>query len=478
MNRTDDLNTTGAREESRWDDSHNEEERRSAPLVRHVYAPSDVWNQRSRNVAGEHQTPVPAAAGPNFACASIERRSDGPPDEVLAHFLFADFGMGCSFRDLASSHAIVADRQAVVAQPWALPAEVSRRLCLAVEMGTPSRVPSALRGRSGDGGALHAQRNVAVMPMSAAGELFAAVRNSGVERRDLVLRMSAQDSPDISISVVAPETLRTKRGESFALDPKTPIVLRRMKPGETRWLRIANARGLLRVFEEREGNVVNGFTIVPRALDRDELLDEAVLDLIALCSRVEGVEQWIERAVTAREKLDHTSFIRLFRGSSAAIISAVNAQTGPMVAESFELAAAEASLRDASDETLLDAQLAYAAVADAALTAAAKQNGDVADILHNMLWQEALFTGPLAKTPEAKAILEISSSFATAFASRTIGVEEYPRVAASLMPRLRRVFPRLAHVSQATFLRATPALAQRLHRRLLLALARKLWRES
>jgi hypothetical protein len=463
MSRTD-LDSPSPATAARWEYAPNDEDLAAPPATRHVYTPTDVWNQRSRSISGDHESPIPAVAGSNFVCANVHRATDGPPDALLAHFLVADFGLGSSFRDVVTSHSVAADRAAVIGQQWSLPADSSRHLCLAVELNEPS-----LRGRSGEAGAAHAQRNVTTLPAVNGGEHFAAVRNSGFTRRDLTLRASAR----VTLSVVAPETLRTKRGETFTLDPKSPLILRRMKPGETRWLRIANLREPIRFFEERDGNVVDGFTIVPRVLPQAELFREALFDFLTVCARLDA-HRWIEQAQSILAVSDVSAFLRLLRSKGADIGSAVAMHTGAMIGDSFELGDATAKLVAADDAGLLDAAVAFLAVADAALTAAAKRDGDAADILHNVLWQDAIFEGPMARTPEAKAIRELCAGFIDGFSSRAIGPEAYPHVAAALMPRLRKVAPQLTHVPPHLIQRATPAGAQRIHRRVLLGLVRRL----
>lgn len=479
------------------------------------YTSSDVWNQRSAtpafDAAGQprHEVPLPMAGGVNFACARIHRTAaDRPAERVVAHFLLADFGMGSAFRDLTnapSQQISFAEGQAVrsLSQRWQLPATLSRHICVAVELSTPSdpyRAPS-LRGRAPGAGTdplilddnNRAQRNIDLMVDLADGadtsaDMFAAIRNGSTERRDMIVHAAADfDLPNdqVWLTVIAPETLRTKRGSAFPLDAKKPLVLRRMKPGETRWLRISmrprkEVKGLLRFFEEVDGDVVNGFGLRPTSRGLEDFLGESLLDYVALCSRLDMqmFRPWIDEAMAIREKVDAEAYVRLMRDSAAKLASALTTRTGAMIAESFDLATAEKTLFAAAQEKdvarIAAAQAAFTAVGDAALTATAKREGDVADVLHNMLWQEAIFSGPLAKTPEAKAIREISSSFVSGFSTRAIDVDEYPRVTASLMPRLRKVAPRLTHVPQTTFLRATPAAAQRLHRRVLLGLTRKL----
>jgi hypothetical protein len=311
-----------------WTDSASIFDPGLEPSTRGVfYKTSDVWN-RTSNTPGAFVNDQPANQdanagvgifGRNFAFARIRRRATttGAPVTVSANFLVAPFGTGSPFQDINPG---AADPTATfnpgdtgpfnVSLTYRLPPPASNHVCMAVEI-TPTGV-DPIKGGSLNGQTPgwpttdlavindnnKAQRNlrsVLVSPGSLRGSiLHGLVRQASLRREDLVLKIHWPIPRDRGVRAITVETagqkaVTVKNGSSF--------VLRRMAPGESRWvaLKIADsgmggASSLPVTFTNTHSNLpVNGFTIEARRSKPEEFGPAMIRESLAQVSRMEAM---------------------------------------------------------------------------------------------------------------------------------------------------------------------------------------------
>lgn len=336
-----------------WTDTPSSHDTGIQPSTNPVfYVTSDVWNRRNDTLGTfnaddqpDHQDPQAAALGSNYAFVRIHRNTTGISQDVTAHFLFADFGLGNPFQDMGSApdptisfSAADPVQTPLVGYPWMLPAVVSVHVCLAVEISTPSdplMPPSLLGGSPGPGPTgtdpsvlddnNKAQRNAGIYPMpktwkqpsggssrggggGSGGEAvtyYAIVNNAALVSRDVQIYCEA--------SVETRERLRGARLEIISGDGQgeavsrpfhsgETLLLADMQPGEKRWIGLtltgptgsADHPGAV-VFAEWVGSqAVNGFAIGARAASLGEAFQANMELHAAVFARIAatfGIEQ-------------------------------------------------------------------------------------------------------------------------------------------------------------------------------------------
>ena len=292
------------------------------------YLNSDVWNRRS-NTTGtfdaatdrpDHENPWETAMGHNYAFTRISRKAaaaaGSPHRSVTANFLFADFGLGTTYSSIGSLPPVTfhhADTVKVIPDgaglQWDLPVTHSPHVCMAVEISVPAAGALPADDFTGDliGHAPgwpttdlmvindnnKAQRNMGIYPAlgASSASFFATIRNAASFPRDMVIRRKV----DAKIAA----RLRGARvdiigGDGEAQQSPDTIVLRNMKPGESRWLSLnytlatGNVGDVLPVtFEEMVGNqAVNGIVIAARVSPWNIVARENLQFHIAVFSRL------------------------------------------------------------------------------------------------------------------------------------------------------------------------------------------------
>ena len=224
------------------------------PSTRPVfYATSDVWNQRTSAaptfISDQPQNEDPQNDAGDFAFARISRNASGAPETVDVEFLVAEFGTGSPYASVATTTVGfgAADLTAIATAPWTLGPTSSPHLCLGVQISTAAD-PFVAPGLNGNTPGWpttdlvvindnnKAQRNMSVhYGMSGAGSIrYLIVRNASKKPHDFVLQLDAD--ADVLRSFRRPTVEVQDGGGPVRFDPKTPVVLPGMKPGEYRWV--------------------------------------------------------------------------------------------------------------------------------------------------------------------------------------------------------------------------------------------------
>jgi hypothetical protein len=418
------------------------------------YSNSDVWNQltstASFNTADQpsHQPPNAGngAAGDNFLFARVCRAAAGGAQNVTAHFMYSEFGVGSNFQDAGSpaTSTITLPGSALMTttagHAWHLPPTTSSHLCLLVEISTPDdpiQPPSLLNHAPGwptsdlnvrnDNN--KAQRNSSVT--HEAGEMkpgthFAVVHNPASVTRDFLLSFQTTGS--------APVTIATLGGGPHAEGTSGELAVRSLLPGENRWVAFTfatppkeRAQGV-RVAQIEQGRPVNGFTIDVQPATLQEALTGNASARAELATRLGALfdNAAAKRNAVALRAIKRNAPIKTLTAAVTASNGALRKLIARVESDSrndpFELHAAAARLDDAVKRgdaaAIAGADADLLARADAALTQRQKNGGDRADIVQTVAWQQTLFAAPaLANIACAKELSARGNDFLTRFAS-------------------------------------------------------------
>jgi len=384
------------------------------------FSSSDVWNQ----VTHTAYSPVNAwilgdsaiRGAPNYAFARVSRRaaaaSSAADATVTVDFLKADFGLGLPFVDLGNETVNLAatDLSKITpARVWALPPTASSHVCLAVQITTPDGpyIPPSLVGLSpGPSGSdplirqdnKKAQRNLATVAGSGGAggegaEYYAIIHNIERFERDVELDYSldnqaAKSMRGGSIAVVG--------GPTGALKSAGRLVLRRMAPGEDRWVRTRfgdvnsdyGSLDIIRFNEVAEGKPVSGFAIgyqrQPLPVVRLAVLqmEADVLGRLFAIANDPEVGQRAQEATRMIEKSPHGIESHLFRsfevGAQKTLRATINRRLSSKAGGDFfrlreALAALPQGTQIADEERFLVAHEVLAQRLDAYLTRAQRR---------------------------------------------------------------------------------------------------------
>jgi len=469
---------------------------------------SDVWN-RITNTAGafnasdqpDNQMAQDATSGHNFAFARVHRKAAAPsgsPDEqVSTSFLFADYGLGVPYEYVTgsplSSTATLTFSAADLVQvlvdgagvQWDLPAERSTHICMAVEIAGPSDPYSPeLLGRAPgwptdllittDNN--KAQINMDLTPVAQGGgqfSSFAIAHNAALFARSMTIRYE-----------VAPDALPKLRGSSILVVGGREIPMRgagtfqlsNMQPGESRWIGATfNVTGtksgaLLPIkFEEMAGpNGLNGLTIIARVSDLGEVIrtnlksHRAEFNRLDQAFHVDGAREESQAAgeLLKIESISAEQYLKFLlstvKGMRKAAI-ALAARAPP--AKGFRVEAALATMSKAASAgnapAAANAHATFLNALDAKQTMIQKIQGDPADFLQMVQWQEGLYLGitEIRNTQGAGRVLEESRKFIAMVDQRKASVEDYP----DLLKRLISSF----HSTAQALARSAPRLEKR-----------------
>lgn len=430
-----------------WTDSPASGDNGAEPSTHPVfYVSSDVWNRRGTLPGGfandqpENEDAGNGAGnvGDNWAFARIRRKASAASgvQNVRAHFLVSKFGTGSAYVDSTSMdpHVTFVDPDPIVAfNPadvgplmagpvnWHLAALASTHLCMAVEISGPNDgfVPPSLLGNTPGWPTTDlrivndnnkAQRNMGLSTTPARGVgmsdcYFAIVRNAATFQRDLELRydMSARTARSFKgagLGIIG--------GETISLDPMGTLRLANMQPGEARWIGVSFPAAAGKVgqilsinFSEMfEGVAINGFAIGARLSSIGEVVREKLERHRSEMTRLaaSGLDGAAESATIAEKlarnkRIAASAYVRFVSGQLKCLEASLGLLAGP--GESFNLRASLATLSDA----VASGDAAAVAVChdcllnriDSALTMQQLEGGDVANILHNVRWQQDLF---------------------------------------------------------------------------------------
>lgn len=464
-----------------WTDSATSFDRGVEPSTEPVfYNRSDVWNRlanapgafdANNRPANELPRNGPGVFGRNFAFARIRRRGTGTPAAVTTHFLVSRFGTGSNYQDAGSTPDVVVNLAPAddvltmtAGYRWQLPATSSSHLCLAVEVSTPQDpiVPPSLLGRAPGWPTTDllvindnnkAQRNMGLGPTTATGFLtwYALIHNAATFRRDLALewlRSGRRPAPEDRLQLIG--------GKPQALGDSGRLVVRGLKPGESRFVRVTLGGGkdreqdALVVFNEMVGNaIVNGFAVSAQPRSSADTARFLVQRALSVYTRAEavGVREAAGAVKRARALLKgkvpdqaYLKFVGAANEVDPQIAKQIQGRLGQ--GDPFGLAASQKGVQgalDAKDVPALQSHHgAFLEALDAILTTVDLRDGDLADVPQNLRWQADLFRAPkLSGLSAAKRVVSRSEAFVDAFAARKVTTEDYPELIAKLLPALR-----------------------------------------
>ena len=302
---------------------------------------------------------------------------------------------------------------------WQLAAVASTHLCLAVEITGPNDpfvAPSLLGNTPGwpttDLRVINdnnkAQRNMGLSTTPARGVgasdcYFAIVRNAATFPRDVELHYDASEA---TVKAFKGAAIEVPGGRDVAFKEAGVVRLPNMQPGENRWigLRFPAAAGragqvfAVNFHEVVEGVPINGFAIGARIAAMDKVIREKLERHRSELTRLagSGVEQAAESAKLAAklagsEKITPAAYLEFVTEQQGALKAGIKSLAD--AAKHFKLTAAMTSLtRAIASKDVAAVAVSHDCVInriDSALTMQQIAEGDVANILHNVRWQQA-----------------------------------------------------------------------------------------
>jgi hypothetical protein len=429
---------------------------------------SDVWNRASDaagspNASGWYDTDNMQAGlgalGDNYAFVSVFRNATGSADSVTAHFLVSPFGTGSNFQDAGAAADPVlsfaaGDTVQVLSSGylWHQDSTSSTHACLAVQISTsddPYQPPGLLGSTPGPGDYLviddnnKAQRNLDVShnTFHFAGLAFALIHNAALVPRDIVLRF---ESP-------AAQWLREARieavgGPTVEFHPGGTITLKGMQPGENRWIAIQHQAPEgepvpIHFADMVGGRTANGFTVLVRPVPVDAAIESNLRDHRQVFERIAAAfgiaagkrEAQAAERLLRRKRVRASTYVAFLKRHESEMGRIVDSLTGK--ADREDLFGARTTLRDLRDA--VGASQAERAASqhdillrrlDALSTMIQKSEGDPADAVQMVRWQEALYrTRPKLRNMTCAApVLEASQAFVKTYDRR--GGERYPKL--------------------------------------------------
>lgn len=427
----------------------------------------DVWNRLDNLSNGgfnasdqpNHQDAQDATSGHNYAFVRVNRNSapmTGPGTTVTARFLYADYGLGVAYQNVAATTAAStaslmfsnSDIVQVLAGgsgiQWDLPATRSTHICMAVEITAPGDPYSPeLAGRAPGWPTTDwtlpadnnkAQRNMDLPPMamgSGMASFHAIIHNAALNVRNMVIHYSV---PPQLLPRLQGAQIEVIGGETRPLRESGTLVLGNMQPGENRWLEISysapNAKPGQSVpisLEEFNGDTkLNGLTVAAQPSTIDQIIRANLKSHRAVFTRLDAafhVSKAADEAraagqllqassITAQQYLD---FLKqhsgVMAGTAAELIKTQKSSDAFATSQAVKIL--ESSVASGQAELAANAHLSLLNKLDAFQTMLQKAQGDPSDILQMVMWQRTLYsTAPqLTRLKFAKRVVEESDEF-------------------------------------------------------------------
>ncbi len=447
----------------------------------YFWVTSDVWNRATNNAGmpnGNDQystDPMQAgmgASGDNYAFVRVHRNGTGSAASVTAHFMVSPFGTGSAFQDAdpapdPSLNFANGDTVQVLSSGyhWHQDPTASTHACIAVQISGPNdpfilpslvgTVPGWPSGVSIVEDNNKAQRNLDVSHnLADTGAIdYALIHNAALFPRDFVLRYQAAPGQAFKgeVQVVGGETKPFRSGDS--------VVLKNMQPGENRWiaLRLTQPGAAVPVnfFEMDKGREVNGFTIVaqpaaPPAVIMDNLREHAHAFLrLAMSFHLEAgrPESAAAQELLKKETVPPQQYLDFLKQHGKAMEAIVTQLIREQKSQDvFGAAETLAALQKAAQQNQVNAAISdHASLLhqlDAFTTMLQKAEGDPADILQMVRWQEELYrTRPRLEAISCSSeVVRESKEFIRNYGKRRPHSDSY----AELMKELGKCFQETA----------------------------------
>jgi hypothetical protein len=439
---------------------------------------SDVWN-RNTNTPGtfvndQPQTdPVNAGAGllgNNFAFARISRNNGSAAETVNAEFLLADYGLGIPYASLGQINPVsfaVGDLQKVISLPWRLDPTASDHCCLAVQIKSVDDpfIPPGLVGYSpgwptsdllviNDNN--KAQRNISVVHVMTGMAVmhFVRVRNAAFYTRDANIKIDVQrgikaPGPKLSIEVIDGEPRAVRSGEILSL--------KKMKPGENRWLSIeladfnADEVSAVHFLEMKNNQVVNGCSILLESASVNNVIRSIAKSQFALLYRMEyGFQFKIDEQVNKINSLFMSSNASMdFYLEHAPLLflaltklhDEINVRYGSKAGINFDKEFRILGNPFPPDQlpNILSAHVSVLQKLDALLSMHLLEEGDLACVLSNVCWQHELYSTieALGNLKFSQEMLKTAKQFIEAYPLGKLTADDYPKLIGTFMDCLK-----------------------------------------
>ena len=478
-----------------WTDSPTSGDDGLEPSTHAVfYHTSDVWNRRGTLPGGfpsdrpenEEAGNGTGNVGDNWAFARIRRNAlpTSGSKSVTAHFLVSKLGTGSNYVDASSSDPDVTfidpdpmvtfsatDLGPLITTPvkWHLDAVSSTHLCLAVEIDAlpeDPMMPPSLLGRapgwpSTDLGVLNdnnkAQRNMGLSTTPARGvggsiSFFVIAHNAATVVRDMELTLNSDKR---MLSKVKEAQIEVIDGKRLDFAPGQTLVLPRMMPGENRWVGVTlpaptgkeGEEITIRFDEVVDGVAVNGFAIGVQLASVEQAARDVLESHRSLLARVAalypsavakrevaGVEKFLSEHRRV-DKGDYVTFARAHMAAAFESLEPVLAEPNPFAIEQSQRHM-KAALDKGDPGTAIVAHANWVNRLDSLITMRQLAQGDVADILQTVRWQDDLYQRVpgllrLSCTQEMHAAL---NAFIRGVGDRRVGYDAYGPLLESLRP--------------------------------------------
>jgi hypothetical protein len=456
-----------------WTDnpgSHDNGEEPSTNFTSNWAYTSDVWNRGSNSPGSpnandwyptDNMYAGAGTLGDNYGFVRVSRNTSGSPATVTADFLVSPFGAGSNFISVGSTSLTFAPGAQSLTQGsyWHQDATASTHACIAVQISTTPDDPYLSPNLSGHspgepgGQALilvdnnKAQRNLGVslnVPHFA-GIHLALIHNPALFRRDMVLRYDSPAKDQLQgaqIEIMGGRTVEFRSGASITLEG--------MQPGENRWISITHQvpEGdpiAIHFLELDKGSPVNGFTVLAQPASvavaiRGNLRNHVqVFDRLAAAFGASGGTAEAEAAQKLQRQKDVTpaqyvAFLKQHVKAMGAILEPLVAKGG--TGDAFGALKTLKDLGGAVDKNQAEQTASEHGMLlsrlDSFATMLQKAQGDPADILQMVRWQEALYqTRPnLRRLDCSERVVKASQEFIRTYSQRK--AESYPALLRSL----------------------------------------------
>jgi hypothetical protein len=511
-----------------WTDNPTTGDNGAEPSTHAVfYQTSDVWNRRSSTNPGTFPNDQPenenagngaGNIGDNWAYTRI-RRNNSPAtgsNIVRAHFLVSKLGTGSNYADAGSAdpdvsffdpdptvtfNAGVLGPTTTVGYKWHLNAVTSTHLCLAVEISavgdpfvTPSLVgfapgwPTTDQKITADNN--KAQRNMGLSTTPAVGATgtgstvssYAIAHNAGLTKRDMVIRYHATPADRALLHGARIEVIGT---EPRPFAGAGTITLPGMQPGENRWIgisftapRATTGRVVTVQFDEmKDQTAINGFSLGARTASISDVIRDNLeahrsqLTRLGAGFNVQGAAEDARAAQRLRDSRPTASAYLAFLQSHYATLDRFVSQAQP---DPFGLRRALQELKAQREATKAAiAHTTFLNKLDSHLTMLLLKEGDTADILQTIRWQQHLYNQPrLRQLPCANDLTRRTQEFINAYGQRRNTNKDYPQFLRSVKACLGQVAQALSPGANVAALEREADLArlQKQHREVLLRL--------
>jgi hypothetical protein len=522
-----------------WTESPASGDDGSEPSIKPAfYVTPDVWNRRG-TLPGSFPNDQPenedagnglGNLGDNWLFARIRRRAAAPggsPDvTVNAHFLVSKLGTGSNFEDATDGDPDISisgpDPTVVFAAAevgpkttdplnWHLNPIASTHLCAAVEISTPADpyVSPSLHGRAPGWPTTDldivddnnkAQRNMGLSTTPARGvglclsDSFGIVHNAATFTRDILIQYTV---PAEVIRRVKHVDIELPEHDRIQAKQSGTIVLAGVQPGENRWIgaRFRAPAGkesetLAIFFDEMvNSSAVNGFGLGIRlGSDRDAAIYTlnrhlSVFTRLLAGWKLESAQVQVEIALKALESLkksrsavSSTAWVSEIRNNTRFFdeVMELVGQQDPFRIED-QSGGVRKALDGKKDIEVLVCLNSYLERIDSHLTMLLLRNGDRADVLQNVRWQQDVLSRLKGEKSSArKSIDELCVEFIRAWEARKAGARDFPALVRRLLAPLDTLAGELQDQQLKSLLNALaggdadPGALQRLHREALL----------